>query len=205
MITISGGAPLAKGPRYRVPYRRRREKKTDYVARRILATSEYPRFAVRVSNKTIKVQITKAELKGDIVLANSSSHELSAEYGWIANGKNIPAAYLIGYLAGKKAQKAGIEYANLDIGLKRVTSGNKIFAVVKGAIDAGLLISVDSDVTPTLEAITGKVIAEYAKKIEAHIEYERRFSVYLRRGLRPEALPSHFDEVKTRIEEKSVE
>jgi large subunit ribosomal protein L18 len=205
MITILGGELLAKGPRYRVPYRRRREKKTDYVARRILATSEYPRFVVRVSNKTIKVQITKAELLGDVVLASSSSHELRTKYGWIANSKNIPAAYLIGYLAGKKAQEAGIEYANLDIGLKRVTSGNRVFAVVKGALDAGLEISVDSDVTPTLEAITGKVIADYAKQIEDPIEYERRFSVYLRRGLRPEALPSHFDVVKTRIEENSVE
>ncbi len=51
----------------------------------------------------------------------------------------------------------------------------------------------------------GEVIADYAKNIEDPIEYERRFSVYLRRGLRPEALPSHFDEVKTRIEENSVE
>lgn len=196
---------MAKGPRYRVPYRRRREKKTDYAARRILATSKHPRFVVRVSNKTIKVQITEAELIGDIVKASSSSYELRTKYGWIANSKNIPAAYLIGYLAGKKAQEVGVKYANLDIGLKRVTSGNRIFAVVKGATDAGLVISVDSDVTPTIEAISGKKIADYAKRIEDPIEYERRFSVYLRHGLRPEALPSHFNEVKTRIEEKSVE
>jgi large subunit ribosomal protein L18 len=205
MITILGGEPLAKGPKYRVAYRRRREKKTDYVARRILATSEYPRFVVRVSNKKIIVQITRAEIKGDIVIVSSSSHELIKQYGWIANGKNIPAAYLIGYLTGKKAQKAGVEYANLDIGLKRVTTGNKIFAAVQGAIDSGLKISCKSDVTPKLEAITGKVIADYANQIEDPIEYERRFSVYLRRGLRPEALPSHFDEVKSRIEENIVE
>jgi large subunit ribosomal protein L18 len=49
------------------------------------------------------------------------------------------------------------------------------------------------------------MIAEFAEKIVDPIEYERRFSVYLRRGLRPEVLPNHFDEVKTSIEENSVE
>lgn len=195
---------MAKGPSYRVPYRRRREKKTDYAARRILATSEYPRFVVRVSNKGIVVQVTKSEIEGDYVLVNASSHELKG-YGWKASGKNIPAAYLIGYLAGKKAQAEGIDIANLDMGLKRVTTGNKVFAVVQGANDAGLEIPVDSDVIPSPEAMNGEMIAEYAENIEDPIEYERRFSVYLRRGLRPEVLPSHFDEVKQRIEENNDE
>ena len=196
---------MAKGANYRVPYRRRREKKTDYAARRILATSEYPRFVVRVSNKEITVQVTKSEIEGDYVLANASSQELKSKYGWKASGKNIPAAYLIGYIAGKKALGEGIVITNLDMGLKRATTGNKVFAVVQGANDAGLKIPVDSDVVPSQEAMNGEVIAEYAKNIEDPIEYERRFSVYLRRGLRPEVLPSHFDEVKTRIEENSVE
>ena len=131
---------MAKGANYRVPYRRRREKKTDYAARRILATSEYPRFVVRVSNKEITVQVTKSEIEGDYVLVNASSQELKAKYGWKASGKNIPAAYLIGYIAGKKALGEGISIANLDMGLKRVTTGNKVFAVVQGANDAGLEI-----------------------------------------------------------------
>ena len=196
---------MAKGANYRVQYRRRREKKTDYAARRILATSEYPRFVVRISNKEITVQVTKSEIAGDYVLANASSHELKTKYGWKGSGKNIPAAYLIGYIAGKKALEASVEIANLDMGLKRVTSGNKVFAVVQGANDAGIDIPVDSDVIPSQEALNGSVIAEYAEHIEDPIEYERRFSVYLRRGLRPEALPSHFDKVKIRIEENSVE
>jgi large subunit ribosomal protein L18 len=115
---------LAKGANYRVQYRRRRQKKTDYPARRTLATSEYPRFVVRVSNKGIIVQVSKSKIEGDYVLVNSSSHELKTNYGWMASGKNIPSAYLIGYIAGKKAIKAGIKDAILDLGLKRVTSGN---------------------------------------------------------------------------------
>ncbi len=196
---------MAKGPAYRVPYRRRREKKTDYAARRILATSEHPRFVVRISNKTIQVQVTKSEIEGDYELVKASSYELKNKYGWKASGKNIPAAYLIGYIAGKKAQEAGIACANLDIGLKRVTNGNKIFAVVQGASDAGFEIPVDSDIVPSPESLNGEVIAEYAKNIEDPFEYERRFSVYLRRGLRPEVLPSHFEEVKKRIEENNDE
>ncbi|MCW4049252.1 MAG: 50S ribosomal protein L18 [Candidatus Bathyarchaeota archaeon] len=192
---------MAKGPRYRVPYRRRRQKKTDYAARRTLATSEYPRFVVRASNRNILVQVTKAEIEGDYVLAYTSSKELKEKYGWAASGKNIPAAYLIGCIAGQKALEAGIERVNLDVGLKKVTYGNKIFAVVKGALDAGLEVPCDSDIIPTPERINASSIAEYAENMEDPIEYESRFSVYLRRGLRPEELNAHFDEVKARIEE----
>jgi large subunit ribosomal protein L18 len=151
---------LGKGASYRVPYRRRRENKTDYASRRILATSEYPRLVVRVSNTSIIAQIIKSEIEGDYILTQTSSHELKKNYGWIASGKNIPAAYLIGYIIGKKAFDEGIEIVNLDMGLKRVTTGNKVFALVQGANDAGLEIPVDSDVIPSQEAINGQVIAD---------------------------------------------
>ena len=108
---------------------------------------------VRISNKTIQVQLTRSEIVGDFVLVKASSHELKEKHGWIASGKNMPAAYLIGYLAGKKAKEAGYEYANLDVGLKRVTSGSKIFAVVQGANDAGFEVPFDSDIAPSPEAI----------------------------------------------------
>ena len=85
---------MAKGANYRVPYRRRREKKTDYKARRILATSEFPRIVVRVSNKEIIVQVTKSKIEGDFVLANASSYELRQKFGWKASGKNIPENFL---------------------------------------------------------------------------------------------------------------
>jgi len=195
---------LAKGPRYRVPYRRRREKKTDYAARRVMATADRPRFVVRISERKILVQVVRSEIEGDYVVAQANSNELK-RYGWNASGKNVPAAYLIGVLAGKKAKASGVEHAILDAGLKRITAGNKVFAVVKGALDAGLEIPCDSDITPSPERINGSIIAEYAEQMEDPLEYERRFSVYLRRGLRPEALPGHFDEVKARIEENEIE
>lgn len=196
---------MAKGPSYRVQYRRRRERKTDYTARRILAISDVPRFVVRVSNQNIIVQLVKSHIIGDEILTQTSSKELSEKYGWLASGKNIPAAYLLGLIAGNKSLKAGIEKANLDLGLKRATKGSKIFAVVKGANDAGLYIPNNSDIIPSPERINGSIIAEYAENMEDPLEYETRFSSYLRSGLRPEALNSHFEEVKARIEENKIE
>jgi len=191
---------LAKDARYRLAYRRRREQKTDYQARRIMATSEYPRFVVRISNKGIIVQIVKAEIIGDKVLVESASNELVSKYGWQASGKSIPAGYLLGFIAGQKAVKEGIETAYLDLGLKRPTKGNKIFAVVKGAIDAGLNVPCDSDIIPSPERINGGDIANYAQVVDAE-GYEKNFSMYLRKGLRPEQLPEHFEETKKKIQE----
>lgn len=191
---------MARDARYRVAYRRRREQKTDYQARRIMATSENPRFVVRTSNKGIVVQVIKSEIIGDMVLTESASNELISKYGWQASGKSIPAGYLLGFIAGHKAVKEGIETAYLDLGLKRPTKGSKIFAVVKGAIDAGLNVPCDSDIIPSPERINGGDIANYAKVIDAE-GYEKNFSMYLRKGLRPEQLPEHFEETKKKIQE----
>lgn len=191
---------MAKDARYRVAYRRRREQKTDYQARRILATSENPRFVVRASNNGILAQIVKAEITGDMVVTQAASNELVSKYGWQASGKSIPAGYLLGLIAGHKAVKEGIETAYLDLGLKRPTKGSKIFAVVKGAIDAGLNIPCDSDIIPPPERINGGDIAKYAQVIDSE-GYEKYFSVYLRKSLRPEQLPEHFEETKKKIQE----
>lgn len=190
---------MAKSARYRLAYRRRREQKTDYQARRILATSDHPRFVVRASNKGIIVQVIKAELDGDKVLTQGSSNELLKKYGWHASGKSIPAGYLLGLVTGYKAVKEGIETAYLDLGLKRPTKGSKIFAVVKGAIDAGLNIPCDSDVIPPPERINGGDIAKFAQIIDPE-NYERFFSIYLKKSLRPESLPEHFEETKKKIQ-----
>ena len=194
---------MARGPRYRVAYRRRREGKTDYSARRILATSNRPRFVVRISNKNIVIQLIKAKVEGDYVLVQANSKELS-NYGWLAGTKNTSSAYLLGMLAGKKAIKAGIDEANLDLGLVRPTKGSKVFAAVKGAQDAGLWIPCASEIIPEIGRIEGKKISEYAESIENPFIYEKQFSAYLRKGLKPQNLPDHFYMVKTRIEEAEI-
>jgi large subunit ribosomal protein L18 len=194
---------LARGPRYRVPYRRRREAKTDYKARRTLATSSRPRLVVRPSDRNITIQLVESKIEGDYVLVQAGSAELE-KYGWRGGKKNTPSAYLLGLLAGKKALSKGIEAANLDIGLSRPTKGSKVFAAVKGAIDSGLEVPCDSDILPDPARLEGRTIAEYADSIEEPYDYERQFSEYLKRGLRPQGLPDHFGEVKTRIEEDKL-
>jgi large subunit ribosomal protein L18 len=183
-----------------VPYRRRREAKTDYKSRRILATSEKPRLVVRSSNKNISIQIVESKIIGDVVLTQVNSSELD-EYGWLGGKKSTPAAYLLGMMAGRKALVAGIEEANLDIGLARPTPGSRVFAALKGALDAGLEVPCNSDILPEVARIEGNSISEYAKTIEDPQDYEKAFSGYLQRGLKPEGLPEHFKIVKARIEE----
>ncbi len=191
---------MAKGPRYNVPYRRRREAKTNYKARRILATSGKPRFVVRPSNKNIRIQLVESKVQGDYVLAQADSLELK-KYGWLGGSKNTSSAYLLGLIAGHKALKEGIEKAYLDIGLNRPTKGARVFAAVKGARDAGLEIPCDSGVMPKPDRTEGAVISEYAGSVEDRFELKAMFSGYLRRGLKPQELPEHFGAVKTRIEE----
>lgn len=191
---------MAKGPRYNVPYRRRREAKTNYKARRILATSGKPRFVVRPSSRNIRIQLVESKVEGDYVLAQADSWELK-KYGWLGGSKNTPSVYLLGLIAGHKALKKGIEEAYLDIGLNRPTRGARVFAAVKGARDAGLEIPCNGGVMPEPDRTEGVVISKYAGSMEDRYELEAKFSGYLRRGLRPQELPEHFGAVKTRIEE----
>jgi large subunit ribosomal protein L18 len=194
---------LAKGPRYRVPYRRRREAKTDYKARRILATSDRPRFVVRPFDRNITIQLVKSKIEGDYVLTQANSSELE-RYGWLGGKKNISTAYLLGLLAGRKSIKQGIDEANLDLGLARPTKGSRVFAAVKGALDAGLRMPCDRDILPEPSRIEGSAISEYARNIEDPLEYNRMFSGYLSRGLKPQELPAHFSTVKVRIKEDQI-
>lgn len=196
---------MAKGPRYRVPYRRRREHKTDYQARRILATSSSPRFVMRPFGRNILIQITRSKIEGDRVITHTSSAELVKRFGWLGGRKNTPSAYLLGLIAGHKALNLKVESAILDVGLKRPTAGSKLFAAAKGAQDAGFKVPCKGDVMPSAERIEGVTIMEYAKSmVEDPLKYERVFSDYLKRGLRPEGLVDHFREVKARIEEELV-
>ena len=194
---------MAKGPRYRLAYRRRREAKTDYKARRIMATSGKTRFVVRPSNKNIIVQLITAKIEGDIVHAQINSSDL-IKYGWLGGKKNTSAAYLLGLITGRKAISLGIEQAILDIGLVRPTKGSKIFAAVKGAQDAGLEIPCDSDIIPDTKRISGNTIAEFSKLFEDPREYEQKFSGYLKRGIKPQDLPEHFETIKEGILEASI-
>merc|ERR1711862_1068362 len=97
--------------RFQVKFRRRREGKTDYYARKRLVvqdknkynTPKY-RMIVRFSNKDITCQIAYARLEGDRVVAAAYSHELP-KYGVKVGLTNYAAAYCTGLLLARRLLK----------------------------------------------------------------------------------------------------
>ena len=145
--------------KYKVPHRRRREKKTDYKLRLSLLKSGKYRLVVRKSNKYILGQIVKYDKSGDKTIVSVNSKMLK-ELGWKNNFKNIPAAYLTGLMLGKRAKEKNINDAVLDMGLLTSTKGNKIYSLLKGVIDSGVNINHSKDVMPSKERIEGRHISE---------------------------------------------
>ncbi|MEM0481037.1 MAG: 50S ribosomal protein L18 [Candidatus Aenigmatarchaeota archaeon] len=150
---------------YRMPYRRRRELKTDYKQRIALLKSGKPRLVVRKTNKYIIAQIVVSKEAQDYTVIGITSKILQ-KYGWKYSFKNLPACYLTGLIIGKLALKNGINEAVLDIGLNRVTKGNRIFTVLKGAVDAGLKIPHSKEILPSEDRIKGLHIANYLEKFK---------------------------------------
>ena len=154
---------MATGPRYFVAFRRRREGRTDYYQRTRLVVADAPRMVVRRTNRHIIVQLVNAEMDGDKTIVSANSAELE-KYGYTGATANTPAAYLTGMLFAAKAKKAGQNRAILDIGLNRATPGARVFAALKGAVDAGLEIPYGEEIIPSEERLKGEHIAAYNKK-----------------------------------------
>jgi len=151
---------------YILPLKRRKEKKTNYNRRLKLLLSKKPRLVVRKSLKYTYAQIIKYKKDADQTMVSCSSKDL-LKFGWNRSCSNVPAAYLTGFLIGKKAVKNKIKSAVLDVGLQSCTKGGKIYAVLKGAIDAGLNIPKSEkteEMFPSEDRIKGKHIKD--KEIE---------------------------------------
>jgi len=108
---------------------------------------------VQISNENTQVQIHKPEMAGDKIIASAHSRYLISK-GWKGSRKNIPAAYLTGYLAGKKAMGKGAKNALLYSGTRKYTQ--RMAAALKGVIDAGLEVSADSETFPPEKRIKGE-------------------------------------------------
>ncbi|HTX61597.1 MAG TPA: 50S ribosomal protein L18 [Methanobacterium sp.] len=191
---------MAHTSRYKLAFKRRKEGKTDYKARLKLIGQNKHRFVVRISNKHIIAQVVTIKQGGDETLVAVNSKELE-NLGWKAGGKNLSAAYLTGFLCGKQALKKDITEATLDIGLKTSFKGSKIYAVLKGAVDAGLNIPHNESVIPAEDRINGEHIAQYGKDL-SDAEIKQKFSKYVDNGLEPSKLPEHFTAIKEKIEEE---
>lgn len=153
---------MGHGPRFRVARRRRREGKTDYRRRINLLKSREVRAVVRRSERNLRIQFVTFDPKGDRTIASAQGLELE-KFGWKGSVSNTPAAYLTGYLAGKRAISAGVKKAVLDIGLHAPTKGSRVFASLKGLLDAGIDIPHGEEVLPSEERIKGEHIDESIK------------------------------------------
>lgn len=145
-----------------LPYRRKREGKTNYKKRLKLLLSGKPRLVIRPSLKNVTAQIIEYNPKGDQTIASAHSREL-AKFEWKFSTGNVTTAYLTGLLLGKKALKKKIKEAILDIGLRTPIKGSKVFACLKGVVDAGVSVPVSEEILPSPERISGKHIADYRK------------------------------------------
>eukprot|EP01091_Cochliopodium_minus_P000162 TRINITY_DN1018_c0_g1_i1.p1 TRINITY_DN1018_c0_g1~~TRINITY_DN1018_c0_g1_i1.p1 ORF type:complete len:314 (+),score=114.45 TRINITY_DN1018_c0_g1_i1:163-1104(+) len=239
--------------RFQVKFKRRREGKTDYKARKNLIkqdknkynTPKY-RFVVRFTNADIICQVIAAKIVGDFVLTAAYAHELP-NYGVKTGLTNYSAAYCVGLLCARRLlKKLGLDgkfkgkkeangkfylirklsykhkkvlrrkhkkirdrahpfVALLDVGLRKTSTGAKVFAALKGAVDGGLSIphnpkrfvgfnketqKLDSEALR--KRIFGGHVADWMKKLKEEDEkkYSRQFSLYIKEGITSDKVES---------------
>ncbi|MFX0171508.1 MAG: 50S ribosomal protein L18 [Candidatus Hodarchaeota archaeon] len=194
---------MAKNARYRVPFRRRREGKTNYHLRRKLVQSNKIRTVVRLTNSHAIVQFVEARLLGDITLSTAHSRELK-NYNWNGATSNLPSAYLVGFLAGLKAKEAGISEAILDIGLNPPIYGSRVFTALKGIVDAGIEIPHSDKIFPEETRLKGQHIADYATMLKEKDQelFNKQFSKYIKNKIDPKKIPQIFEKTKQEIQAK---
>jgi large subunit ribosomal protein L18 len=193
---------MAHGPRYRIPFRRRKEGKTNYHKRLKLLKSGNLRAVIRTSTNNVTVQIVQSKLGGDHILVSAFSKELVNKFGWNANTGNIPAAYLTGYLAGIRAKNKDIEKAILDLGI--FYHRNRTLAAFKGLLDAEMDIPHRDEFFPEglEERLDGTHIENFAKNLkkENPEKYEKIFSGYIDKKVNPMKISDEFSKLLKNIE-----
>lgn len=233
--------------RFQVKFKRRREGKTDYYARKRLIIQEKNKYntpkyrlVVRFSNRNVTTQIVYARIEGDVVLSAAYSHELP-RYGIKAGLANYAAAYSTGLLLARRLLKklkldaiyTGAKEANgavfnvedvdgqpgaftayLDVGLRRTTTGAKIFGALKGAVDGGINIPHSEKRFPGYDSekkefkadihrrhIFGLHVADYMKELKGEDEdaYKRQFSQYIKAGINAESVEAMYKKAHAEI------
>jgi len=233
--------------RFQTKFKRRRQGKTDYRARKRLVVQEKnkyntpkTRFVVRITNKDVICQLIRPKIIGDQVICSAYAHELP-RYGMPVGLTNYAACYATGLLLARrwlKSIKLDTQYegqvkvngedfnvqesddgprpfkALLDVGLRRTTTGSKIFAALKGACDGGLnvphsetrFVGYDTeanklDAEVLRKHIFGVHVSEWMKSLKTdNVEgYKRNFSQYIAKGVNPEDLEKKWTAVHASI------
>ncbi|CAG9769638.1 unnamed protein product [Ceutorhynchus assimilis] len=238
--------------RFQVKFKRRRQGKTDYYARKRLIvqvknkynTPKY-RLIVRLSNKNITAQVAYSRIEGDKIVCASYSRELP-KYGVKVGLTNYAAAYCTGLLLARRLLKklgldnlyqgttevTGDEYnveaadegpgafrCYLDVGLNRTTTGARVFAVMKGAVDGGLNIPHSTkrfpgydDESKSFNAevhrnhIFGLHVAEYMRSLEEEDPeaFKRQFSQYIKLGINADQIEGIYKNAHSAIRANPV-
>ena len=101
----------AYSKRYQTKFRRRRQGKTDYFARKRLVVNDKDKYdskkyrmVVRFTNKRVLTSIVYSTLKGDMTVAAADSQELR-RYGVTCGLTNYAAAYATGLLLARRLLK----------------------------------------------------------------------------------------------------
>ena len=189
---------------YTLGFSRKRKGLTDYRKRLKILSSNKPRLVVRKSLKNIQAFIVEYDKKGDIVKVKSHSNNLK-KFGWEHNTGNVPSAYLVGFLLGKRAKDANLDEAILDIGLQKSIRGSRIYTVLAGATDAGLKIPHNKEILPSKERVSGKHIVHYAESLKKNESaLTKQFGKYLKNNIDPQNITKKFEEVKNNIEKSNI-
>uniref|UniRef100_A0A8C7ZL42 Large ribosomal subunit protein uL18 n=1 Tax=Oryzias sinensis TaxID=183150 RepID=A0A8C7ZL42_9TELE len=178
--------------RYQVKFRRRREGKTDFFARKRLVVQDKNKYNTpkAVQSPCGSLQIAYAKIEGDMIVCAAYSHELP-KYGVTVGLTNYAAAYCTGLLLARRllnkfgldkvyegqVEVTGDEFnvesidgqpgaftCYLDAGLARTTTGNKVFGALKGAVDGGLSIPHSTKRFPGYDTESKEFNAEVHRK-----------------------------------------
>jgi len=97
--------------RFQTKFRRRREGKTDYYARKRLVNQDKNKYntpkhrlVVRITNRNVIAQIVYSKLDGDIVRASAYAHELP-DFGFKVGLTNYASCYCVGLLLARRILK----------------------------------------------------------------------------------------------------
>jgi len=198
------------------------------------------RLVVRITNRDTICQVIYSKIQGDFVLAAAYGHELT-RYGLPVGHTNYASVYATGLLVARRVlKKLGLDtkYAGnkningedysvsplegdrrpfkcfLDVGLRRTSTGSKVFAAMKGATDGGLNIphSVSRFVGYDTEAkkLKADVLRKYIfaghvahrmSELQAEDEdsYKALFSRYIKAGVSHDQLEATFKKIHDSI------
>ncbi len=131
-------------------------KRTNYRRRLDLLKSRIPRLVIRKTDSSIIAHIVEFNQDGDKTLAMARGTDLK-KFGWEFSGKNSPAAYLVGYLLGKRAN---VKEAILDKGNRTLKENSFIYYVMKGLKDFGVDVHTD-DIKIDEKRLYGEHISSY--------------------------------------------